>query len=137
MRLTLTLEGRGAPRSVTRFLDTEFSVRAPKAELPLEPHLRTHTVLPRNQLSASSVVAFKELDGGRSGGAQVLTDVRAALQKRFAARGGVSRQLDRVLAEELGPRTLQANLSQLTRGGVLKVPVGGATGRPRWSSGPG
>ncbi|MFD7416765.1 EndoU domain-containing protein [Kitasatospora purpeofusca] len=128
--LTVTLEGRGAPRPVAGDFSTEFSVRAPKAELSQEPHLRTHTVLPRNQLSASSVVSFKDLPDGRSGGTQVLTDVRAALKKRFAARGGVSRQLERVLAEELGPRTLQANLSQLTRGGVLKVPVGG----PGWSA---
>ncbi|MFJ4091168.1 EndoU domain-containing protein [Kitasatospora sp. NPDC089913] len=128
--LTLTLEGRGAPRPVEGDFSTEFSVRGPKAELPLEPHLRTHTVLPRNQLGASSVVSFKDLPDGRSGGTQVLTDVRAALEKRFAARGGVSRQLERTLTEELGPRALQANLSQLTRGGALKVPVGG----PGWSA---
>ncbi|WP_380283768.1 EndoU domain-containing protein [Kitasatospora purpeofusca] len=126
VRLTVTLEGRGGAREVSGDFGTEFGVRAPKATLEAV----TPTVLPRNELGASTVVAFKERDDGRSGGGEVLSEVRGALKKRFAARGGVSRELERVLAEELGAKTLQANLSQLTRGGVLKVPVEG----PGWSA---
>ncbi|MET8700470.1 EndoU domain-containing protein [Kitasatospora sp. NPDC004723] len=126
VRFTVTLEGRGASHEVVGDVGTEFSVRSPKAAAVTE----TRTVLPRNELGASSVVSFKELEDGRSGGGQLLSEVRDALQKRFVVRGGVTRELERTLAEELGPKTLQANLSQLTRGGVLKVPVGG----PGWSA---
>lgn len=137
VRLTLTLEGRGAPRSVTRFLDTEFSVRAPKAELPLEPHLRTHTVLPRNQLSASSVVAFKELDGGRSGGAQVLTDVRAALQKRFAARGASPGNWTASSPRNSGLGRSRPTCPSSPGAACSRCRSAAPAGRPRWSSGPG
>ncbi|MER5356329.1 EndoU domain-containing protein [Kitasatospora sp. NPDC002551] len=121
VRLTLVLEGRGAPRPVEERLSTEFSVGSPKAAKTSGGEV----VLPRNEISAASVVSFKELGDGKSGGGQVLADVRSALKSRFGPVGGVSRSLDRILAEELGPTTLQANISQLTRGGVLKVPVGG------------
>ncbi|MFE2105949.1 EndoU domain-containing protein [Kitasatospora sp. NPDC059463] len=125
MRLTVVLEGglHDTP-PVTGDISAEYSVKA---------HTRaatdTPTVLPRNELGAASVVAFRN-DEGTPGGDRLYQDVRAALKDRFQWRGGVSDSLERTLREELGANAMQAKLSQLTRGGVLKVPVAG----PGWSA---
>ncbi|MFF8773996.1 EndoU domain-containing protein [Kitasatospora sp. NPDC015120] len=125
MRLTVVLEGglHDTP-PVTGDISAEYSVKARTGAATGTP-----AVLPRNELGAASVVAFRN-EEGTPGGDRLYQDVRAALKDRFQWRGGISDSLERTLRAELGANAMQAKLSQLTRGGVLKVPVAG----PGWSA---
>ncbi|MFB6888108.1 hypothetical protein ACFCX4_02180, partial [Kitasatospora sp. NPDC056327] len=126
LKLTVVLEGGGLGREeVNGEVATQFSV---KARVPA-PATDTPTVLPRNELEAATVVSFKH-EENTPGGDRLLRDVRQALEDRFQWRGGISDTLETTLRAELGTAAMQAKLSQLTRGGVLKVPVAG----PGWSA---
>ncbi|MFB7473496.1 EndoU domain-containing protein [Kitasatospora sp. NPDC056184] len=124
-RLTVTLEGRGPAVPVTRPVDTDVSVTravTPPAAPPTAPNPpfagRRDT-----ELGTSAVVAFRD----QRQAAAVVTQVTRELENRC---GPLSPQVLRVLKEDLAPAVLRANLSQLTRGGTLKVKVGG----PTWSA---
>ncbi|MET9403260.1 hypothetical protein [Kitasatospora sp. NPDC002965] len=126
MNLTVVLEGGGfGTREVSAGIDTEFSVKS-RTDAPATGGPGP---LPRNELSAASVVSFRN-EPGTPGGDRLFQDVRNALKDRFQWRGGVSDSLERTLRSDLGAVAMQAKLSELTRGGVLKVPVAG----PGWSA---
>ncbi|MFE6745469.1 hypothetical protein ACFVGM_06405 [Kitasatospora purpeofusca] len=123
-QLTLTLEGGSTTRWVRGTIDTDVSVTRPAGAVtaPTAPNPpwagRRDT-----ELGASAVVAFPD----QLQAARVVDRVTAELTDRF---GTLSPQVARMLKEELGPAVLQANLSQLSRGGKLTVEVGG----PTWSA---
>ncbi|WP_344334156.1 hypothetical protein [Kitasatospora putterlickiae] len=126
VKLTVALEGGGyGVTEVKGDISTEYSVKA-RAEAPATD---ARPPLPRNELGAASVVSFKN-EQGTPGGDRLFRDVRQALEDRFQWRGGISDSLEHTLRSELGATAMQARLSQLTRGGVLKVPVAG----PGWSA---
>ncbi|MFC5666685.1 EndoU domain-containing protein [Kitasatospora misakiensis] len=129
-RFTLTLEGGERPRTLTPVeIATEVSVTradpppaqpagAPRADLNPPSAGRDAA-----ELGASAVVAFRD----QAQAARVAEHVTAALRDRF---GPLAPEVLRVLREDLGAGVLRANLSQLTRGGAVRVAVGGRT----WSA---